>query len=151
MARIAQEEAAWNNKPESWDWASDLEQPRDRELLWALTHGVANTLEQEIYVRTKLWWAGNGPHRGYKRKSPMNEDEAQHNMTALLQLRRTMADDKRDLRLEGELLRELGRFLEAIQMLEGLAGDDSRASIILEKVSAGDRIVCEVGRSEFSY
>ncbi|MBL8421314.1 MAG: hypothetical protein JNK92_11840 [Dechloromonas sp.] len=152
MESVAAAESAWKSKPDSWDWAGNLQQPRGRELLWALEHVPGSNQEREIFIRTKLWWAGNAPLRGHKSGSPMTTDQEQQNMAALLKLKRGMPPEKRDLLLEGELLREMGCFEEAISILEAqvtIVGN--RAAIPLAKAREKDPVVCEVGRSQFDF
>ncbi len=82
----------------------------------------------------------------------MSAPQTLENMSCLLALKRALPMDKRDWILEGELLREIGRFAEAIAVLEVQAADGStRAGIIISKAKEGNALVCEVGRSRFSF
>ena len=82
----------------------------------------------------------------------MSAMQTSQNMSCLLALKRTLPTDKRDYLLEGELLREMGCFAEAVSVLEEQVTERAtRADIILAKAKEGNSRVCEVGRSQFSF
>ncbi|HJV25656.1 MAG TPA: hypothetical protein VJ673_08210 [Aromatoleum sp.] len=150
--RLIDSEAAWKAVPDAWHSAPYVESPRGRELWWALERGLASTQEREIYVRTRLWWAGNHPRRGSRAEQPMSDEQVGQNMAALLVLLRAQPDEKRDAVVEGELLRELGRFDQAITVLQDSAARGSdRAAIIVERAREGKTDVCVVERNDFSF
>ena len=73
--------------------------------------------------------------RGSKVTNPMSPQETTDNMNALLSLIRAMPDSY--VEIEGELLRQLGRFDDAVSVLESLAKDSETAACILGLAHAG--------------
>ncbi|MBS1189678.1 MAG: hypothetical protein H6R10_1470 [Rhodocyclaceae bacterium] len=139
---------AWNALPPTWQRAMAIESPEANDLRQALAEGLGTTPERESYLRTRLWWAGNDKDRGHQGKVTMLPEEKQANKVALLALIQAQPSEKRNQITESELLRELGRFEEAIALLkDAVAGDVFPAQIIVEKALAGDVRVCEVSRT----
>jgi len=133
------EESAWTAIPESWHWARQIEAPKGRDFLWALEHGFGATAEDEIYLRTELWWSGNRPKRGSKSDSPMTADQERENMMRLLDLLQAMPPGNREPLIEAELLRALGRFEECIALLNNTTPTDSEmAQSQLARAKAAD-------------
>ncbi len=137
-------EEAWRNLPSSWKRAIETVPPAQQDLVAALASGFADTPERERYLRTRLWWAGNDPDRGYTRDSPFTPEQARENMTRLLALYRALPEEDRCAMREGELLRELGRFEEAAGILQSLAGARAEAAIIRDEALRGNHVVCKV-------
>lgn len=126
---IAAAEAAWSDAQNKWWLVSKMESPRATDVRWAVERGLAKSPEQEIYLRTLLWWAGSAPARGSRVQNPMNIEETERNKHALLALVQSNRGD--DVLIEAELLRQLGRFDETVNLLSTHADRSKTASVIL--------------------
>jgi hypothetical protein len=87
----------------------------------ALKDGAARTREQALELRLQAWWASNDPFRedaagwvAMERRAPAEVANA----AALLKLLNPEVGDEG--LLQAELLRELGRFAEALAVLAAL-------------------------------
>lgn len=136
------EESAWSAVPEAWHNAVELEQLTPAALFHCLQHGLASTPEREIYLRTRLWWIGNHQQRDMNTSNPMSVQERTDNMDALLRLIRSTPSTRSDAITEGELLRQLGRFDEAVTVLAPVENDSDMATRIVELARQGELEVC---------
>lgn len=80
---------------------------------------------REVYLRRRLWWSSNDHLRGLYGVMPVTlpsvaEDVAQANMLRLLEL---FEHDPKEQVARGELLRQLGRFDEAVAVLKAVKPD----------------------------
>jgi len=139
---ICTEEKAWLAFQEEELFISKLDRPRPAEILHAVERGKASTAEREIYLRTRLWWIGNHKYRGYKTESPMTPQQAEDNMMSLLVLHRTSGAADDVAVTVGELLRQLGRFDEAMAVLEKTTLEPRLADAILELAKQRKSEVC---------
>lgn len=144
-------EAAWLKLPSSWKRAIQIVPPKTEDLVAALDSGFADRPERERYLRRQLWWACNDPDRGYKRNSPFTPEQARENMTRLLSLYCALPEEERQVIKEGELLRELGRFDEAAEILKSLAGENPEAAIIRNEAIRKNHVVCKVKEVTMGY
>lgn len=153
---VLERERIWNATP--WDWknAKPAETPDFFDLKTALADRDSLTPEREVLVRRNLWFHSNDHLRLNRDGKPlrdkprMSEDETRENMLALLALVELGLDSPATAK--GELLRELGRFDEAIAALTGIDGDyKEQADLIVGFARSGDTVVREIWRSEFGY
>lgn len=143
---------AWKALPQEWQRALRVEAPDVHDLHRAVHEGWGTTPERASYLRTRLWWAGNHPARGHQGDDPLSDPEKRDNKQALLALVEALPPEKRNAMMVGELLRELGRFEEAVAVLRPWAEEGvAAARVLLEKAQAGDTLVCEIGRTQLSY
>jgi len=97
-----------------------------RDLLDALGALSRDAREREVYLRRRLWWASNDHHRLRSNETPTASQpavapaEAYANILRLLEL---LENDPREQVERGELLRQLGRFDEAIKVLKAVKPD----------------------------
>ncbi|MCS0631654.1 hypothetical protein NX786_20210 [Telluria mixta] len=120
------------------------------DFLEALAALACNTDEREIYLRRRLWWAWNDKQRLGKNGplvlTPYNmlAEEALFNMRRLLQLVECAPSQQVE---RGELLRQLGRFDEAVAILKAVPADghnEIRALKIEKLARSGDTQVQEL-------
>lgn len=142
--RHFENEEAWRTLPASWKRAIEVVPPEQKDLVAALDSGFADTPKRERYLRTQLWWASNDPDRGYTGDRPLTPEQAIENMKRLLALYRELPEANRKTMVEGELLRELGRFEEAAEILEPLTEESPEAAIIRDEALRNNRLVCKV-------
>lgn len=93
----------------------DCDAPKARDLQAALNRGLAGGDDRKLlYLRTRLWWAGNDHIRRGKNPRPLTA-AARKNLEALLEL---LDESEAENRLmKAEAARELGRFEEAATLL----------------------------------
>jgi hypothetical protein len=92
---------------------------RESEYPEALAAGLANTPERERTARTLAWWAANDARRNHTSPAPRAQEDAARfhdNLERLLALLDTK-DGPSDRLMRAEVLRELGRFEEALALL----------------------------------
>ena len=105
---------------ESLDWLS-----KAGDFLGALTNRQPQSRERELHLRVRLWWALNDHHRQDSSSStapppPMHNNIARPNMLRILEL---IEDTPKAKVTRGELLRQLGRFDEAVAVLKAVVPD----------------------------
>lgn len=126
------------------DFVEYHENPRPADLLLVVLRTEWSSQERELYLRTRLWWIGNHGQRGRRITSPMNDEQARDNMLRLLAIHRAAPVSERGHEAIAELLRQLGRFDEAIAELAVLGDSGARAAIIRVAAERGDTQVQEV-------
>jgi hypothetical protein len=103
-----------NSEEEAWQGLEYAEEPSEEDYFCALDSGVANSWERLKYLRTRIWWKGNESIRlGEADRLP---DRHRENLEALLEFYDGNEPDSRLARTE--LLRELGRFEEAADLIK---------------------------------
>lgn len=130
---IMKREKDWRDIPDSWYFTADVGQPRGRELLWGLKNGVADTPEREWRLRQKLWWIGNHRHRGYPLRSPMDSEQLCENLLSLMSQVSLEVDAEKRALTQAELLRQLGRFDDALAILDQPMLANNDASLLIAK------------------
>jgi len=109
--------------PSKWKAAERVRELSETEYLEAINIGIASTKEQELHLRICAWWAGNDSLRSQGQSPgdqtqtvPTRSLEATINLEHLLELLDIRNPDQR--LMKAEVLRELGRFDDAIRVLE---------------------------------
>lgn len=103
-----------NDHPE-WEHLDEVATPSQADFIKALKTGLAKSDEQILYVRMRLWWAGNDKIRRGKHAT-LTKDL----LANLTELEKILSPEKVDQRLlKAEALRELSRFEEALHLLHG--------------------------------
>ena len=155
-AGLLERERDWNETPWEWKSAKPAEMPDFFDLKTALADKESLTSEREMWVRRALWFHGNDHLRLNRDGKPvrdkprMSDEEVRQNMQALLALVELGLDSP--ILEKGELLRELGRFDEAITVLSGIEGDfKEQADLIAGFARSRNSVVREVWRSQFDY
>jgi len=91
----------------------------------ALSTGMAETPEEELYIRKQLWWAYNDRVRI---KSPLfsgSDDEERYSSNMLKLLELTIPDDTNKKFMKAELYRNVGEFESCLQMIETIEAGES--------------------------
>jgi len=116
------EDPAYVRWPELDEWVSALE------------YRIFRGEEEEIYIRTHIWWILNNKFRVEDRIKPRNEEFPaklyEENLIALLRLR--MSETNPDPILLAEIHRELGFFDKALELLE--QSDNARQKDIVQQI-----------------
>ena len=115
-----------DSAPREWKKAPRVRNPSEEDFYLALDDGLAENEAEEKSIRIWAWWQSNDQFRTkpsffnlrQEKLSPFGRDA---NMRRLLQL----LDDKNpnDRIMTSEILRQLGRFDEAIEQLSKLDRD----------------------------
>jgi hypothetical protein len=115
---------------ETWNMATGIRFLTEEEYLDALAAGVASTPERDLRLRMTAWRAANACSRGHpgalapiasKTAAPCRtptfpaESRARQNLETLARTFHPKDDNERILQIE--MLRELGRFAEASELL----------------------------------
>lgn len=110
------------NIPAAWREAKNLRKLSAEEYLEALAASMARNREETLYLRLQAWWAFNHPIRKLPYDptqtvpSPfLPNSKAQDNLEHLASLLKH--DEPHERLLKAEVLRELGRFQEALDTL----------------------------------
>ncbi len=149
-------ERKWQETPEEWKSAKYVDYPTVDDYWAALENTNTLTPAREILVRRRLWWWGNDHLRigrdgtPWSSKPELSNQQIRSNLETLYDL--CVTAEKPDRAEIAEILRELGRFDEAIAMIESSEVDsDNKASVIAESARQKDPVVREVWRSEYDF
>jgi hypothetical protein len=153
---LLERERTWNEAPWEWKNAKPAETPDYFDLKIALADAETLTPEREVLVRRNLWFHSNDHLRLSRDGKPlrdtprMSDLDARENILAMLDL---IAEGHESRPMEkGELLRELGRFEEAIEALRNVTGDaKEQADLIIGFAQASDHVVREIWRSQYDF
>ena len=135
--------------PDDWDKAGWIGALTEEELVEAIAAGAAHSREQELYLRIRLWWATNEPFRDREGDDPdqvllLRSAVGTTNLERLLNLLNLEEPDEQIMK--AEVARELGRFDEALLILEsGVSPElEDVAALIRKFAQEGDSMVKEV-------
>lgn len=126
------------------DWVDYHKRPRPADLLLAVLREEWSSTEREQYLRTRLWWIGNHGQRGMRIVSPMTDEQTSDNVMRLLSLRQAASNLEQSAETIAELLRQMGRFDEAIAALKGRREGSATAAMIEDAAARRESHVFEV-------
>jgi hypothetical protein len=108
--------------PSEWKAAEPVRELSEAEYIEAIKIGMAHNREQELYLRIHAWWASNDRLRFNQDAGEQAQTIFKHSAEAIMNLERLLnlldITDPDERLMKAEILRELGRFDEAIQLLE---------------------------------
>ena len=121
-------ERIWRETPWEWKSAKHVDAPMLNDW-WSVLENL-NTLNpaRGILARRQLWWRGNDHLRIARDGKPisdkpkLDDQQIRGNLEELYAL--SAAEEKPNLLAMGEMLRELGRFDEAIATLDSIEDDE---------------------------
>ncbi|HLO62826.1 MAG TPA: hypothetical protein VK165_07645 [Azonexus sp.] len=125
----------------------DFVQPANNMQLMLRLGKQGLTRERELYLRIHLWWRSNHPDRqGIEfDDEPISDSARTINLNWLLNEFESRPSEDRDIVIEAELLRVLGRFDEALERMEmAVCAGATRALALRAQTMAGNRKVCIV-------
>ena len=129
--------------PPEWQQAEFVHEPDEGGYYRAIGRGMARTREEEKEARILAWWKSNEPLRRDLNVMPSGIDVGgrQANLECLISL--LDEDEERDRITKAEILRELGRFEEALATLGAVHQGDSPlfARQIERFCKEGDKLV----------
>ena len=131
------DENAPSPEHEEWKKLPYVEPVEEADYLDALKSGMATQPEQETELRVFAWWRANDKHRRNEGTGRFpTSPESVENLEKLVEL---LKDGEHEFVLfRAEALRQLGRFEEASDMLQGICSDyaiakDRMAELIEQK------------------
>jgi hypothetical protein len=116
---------------------------RNEDVLDVLNSNLSN--DDAHYLWRELWRRCNHPDRGIDIDfgQPISEQLRESILRAVLAQEEAKSSDDRDIVIEAELLRELGRFDQALARMEmAVCAGAPRALAIHAEAIAGNRRVC---------
>jgi len=123
IGELSLQRADAEKMPSKWKSAERVRELSETEYLEAINTGVADTKEQELHLRIHAWWAGNDSLRSraqspgsQTRTVPTRSIEATMNLERLLELLDISKPSQR--LMKAEVLRELGKFDDAMRVLD---------------------------------
>lgn len=137
-------EAEAQVEPCELDYVDFHKHPRPADLLLVMLREEWSSEERELYLRTRLWWIGNHGQRGRRMLSPMSDEQANENIWRLLALHQTAPSSDHNAELIAELLRQMGRFDEAIAALHDCHASSAKSKVIEMAAAQGESKVLEV-------
>lgn len=154
--RDLERERNWNSTPWEWKNAKPVDLPDFVDMKIALKDAEHLTLAREALLRRAIWREGNDHLRINRDGKPLREKprlmdaDAQENLLKLLSLIDAGVDAFATER--GEILRQLGRFDDAIEALL-VVGENhqEQADMIIEFARKGDSKVRELWRSQYDF
>lgn len=130
--------------PSTWKTAERVRELSEAEYLEAIRIGAADSSEKELHLRICAWWSGNDPLRSQgpspadqTQNAPTRSPEATMNLERLLELLDIRNPDQR--LMKAELLREIGRFDDAIHLLDSHFPGEYRTVVALVRRLAQNR------------
>lgn len=130
---------------EAYEPHPPLQAARNEDVLGALKNNLPT--EDAHYLWRELWRRCNHPDRGIDIDfgQPISEQLRESILRTVLAQEEAKPSDDRDIVIEAELLRELGRFDEALVRMEmAVCAGATRALAIHAQTIAGSRKVCIV-------
>ena len=112
-----------------WRDARVYETPSRNDYFALLAKGLADP-KKERYLRLRAWWAGNDERRTEASEIPLSSIETA-NLIALAQM--LHESDDRDLLQKAEVMRELGRFDDALLLLATSESDKIAQAVTIIK------------------
>jgi hypothetical protein len=113
----------------AWAAAPEVKELNEREYYKALRRGLAADRQQERELRILAWWRSNDAYRSRQRRSAsgavLRSTAWEENLKALRDL--LDESDEGDRLMKAEVLRELGEFEPARQLLKGVTSDEFSA------------------------
>lgn len=157
-------ERIWRDTPWEWKSAKYIDAPTHDDWWSVLVNTSTLTPAREMLARRQLWWRGNDHLRIQRDGKPisnkpkLDDQQIRANLEALYRL--CAAEEKPNHIAMGEMLRELGRFDEALAMLESIEDEDEdedegegedKISLLVECARQKDSVVREVWRSQYDF
>lgn len=116
------DEVAWSDAMATWGRAQYIGDASFADVLYVLERSEGVARDRLLWLRKRIWWEWNNRYRGGRGiaipRPPTTEERA--NMEAILDMLREGEGQPDELVLQGELLRLLGRFDEAIAILKAV-------------------------------
>jgi hypothetical protein len=123
------DERQWSQAFAAWGSAQYIGSVGFDDVAHVLARSKGATQDRLLWLRKRVWWGLNDRYRRRAEDSPLPDiptwpkADEQANMHAILDILKEADVYARDLVLQGELLRLLGRFDEAVAVLKAVPPD----------------------------
>ena len=150
---LLQSEEEWGRAMASWGQAGYIGSVKFDDVMYVLARSKGISRARLLWLRKRIWWDLNDRYRSRQDGSPIPDVPTwpraleRSNMEAILAMLREGDGHPTDMIEQGELLRELGRFDEAIAVLKAVPADghsEVRAVKIERLARSGDSQVREL-------
>ncbi|MEX5748915.1 hypothetical protein [Massilia sp. X63] len=147
----AQEE--WTEAMKSWGQAQYIGRVNFDDVVYVLSRSKGMGRNRLLWLRNRIWWGLNDRYRSRSDGSPVLDAPSwpaaaeRSNMEVILDILRDGEQQPGSMIQQGELLRLLGRFDEAIALLRAVPADghsEVRAVKIERLARSGDKQVREI-------
>jgi len=137
-------EGKWEEGGPALTDVGDIEEPSEEDYYDALAKGLATDARQERSLRILVWWRRNDAFRDAAHELSQGDLAVQgacrENLEALIDL--LSGDDDVDRLMKAEVLRELGRFESAKEVLSSVDSSDVAAVVRQLRVFCDNRDTC---------
>jgi hypothetical protein len=132
----------------AWNAAQEVEEPTEEEYYQALESNLVKDHQQERTLRVLAWWRRNDSLRFHPVGSATASSACRQNLEALARLLNEL--DENDLLLKAEVLRELGEFESAKEVLGRVGSSMYRGAVrqLRDLSDRGDRCVRQLSFEE---
>lgn len=146
-------EKEWGKAMASWGQAGYIGSVKFDDVVYVLARSKGISRLRLLWLRKRIWWDMNDRYRSRQDGSPIPNVPVwpqaleRSNMEAILAMLRDGAGHPSDMIEQGELLRQLGRFDEAIAVLKAVPANghsEVRAVKIERLARSGDTQVREL-------
>ena len=118
---LIEEMDPWESENPEWDRAEPARFLTIKDYCTALEKGLYDSVEEELYLRKKMWWAYNDRIRRYKSLFASQKDEPgwKNNILRLIELLNPENQDEKIM--TAELYRNLGEFQKCMEILYSIS------------------------------
>jgi len=151
--RLLQDEEEWSRAMASWGAAQYIGSVNFDDVVYVLARSKGVNKDRLLWLRNRIWWGLNDRYRTRFDGSPLPDvptwplPAERTNMEAILAMLRDAEAEPWSMIQQGELLRLLGRFDEAVAVLKAVPADghsEVRAVKIERLARSGDTRVREL-------
>jgi len=148
-----QDQEEWTEAISSWGHAQYVDCVNFDDVVYVLGRSKNVSKDRLMWLRKRIWWGLNDRYRTKFDGSPLSDvptwpkTAERNNMEAILDMLRDGEAQPCDMIQQGELLRLLGRFDEAVDILKAVQADgysEVRAVKIEKLAKSGDTQVREL-------
>ena len=150
---VLQDQETWSEAVAAWGHAEYIDRVNFDDVVYVLARSKGVSRERLLWLRNRIWWGLNDRYRTSFDGSPLPDVPAwprtaeRNNMEAILDMLRDGEVKPWSMIQQGELLRLLGRFDEAVAILKAVPADghsEVRAVKIEKLARSGDTQVREL-------
>lgn len=128
----------------AWEDAEEVQEPAEKEYYEAIDKEMATSAEQEFTLRVLAWWRRNDAFRDSSQEQNQGVSSVQGPWRKSLEALELLLSEKDDsyLLLQAEVLRELGKFESAKQVLSSVDSPNVAAAVFQFQSLCDTRDTC---------
>jgi hypothetical protein len=134
-------QTAPNHESENWeetDKLPNIEHLEAEELVFALENKIYKSIEEEIYLRKRLWWKLN--HHPWKKEKPKSIESSVYKLNNEALIALLDPSDEDQLLMQAELHRNLGNFDTCLNLINQLTDSRDETRVTLLKKACTKKI-----------